>query len=95
MSLVGHELPLLRHHRRGVSWQRQQSGPHGPTLPRGARVPDLAGTARVLGRIGPSGPGQRSPGPPRPPARLTTKDVEGRERQRTTERLSYVLVASN
>ena len=32
--------------------------------------------ATILGRIGPSGPGQRSPGPPRPPAGLTTKDVD-------------------
>ncbi len=44
---------------------------------------------------GPSGPGQRSPGPPRPPAGLATKDVDRREKQRTTERLSYVLVGSN
>jgi hypothetical protein len=29
-----------------------------------------------LGRYGPSGPGQRSPGPPHPPAGLTTKDVD-------------------
>ena len=32
--------------------------------------------ATTLGLIGPSGPGQRSPGPPRPPAGLTTKDAD-------------------
>ena len=37
--------------------------------------PNIYVFATTLGRIGPSGPGQRSPGPPRPPAGLTTKDV--------------------
>jgi hypothetical protein len=36
-----------------------------------ARSPPWAAAA-----ADPSGPGQRSPGPPRPPAGLTTKDVD-------------------
>ena len=50
--------------------------------------------ATILGRYGPSAPGQVGPGVPSPPAWLTPKDAE-LEEQQTTERLSVLLVASN
>ena len=51
--------------------------------------------ATILGRIrAHGGPGQRSPGPPHPPPWGTPTTLIER-RQRTTEKLSYVLVASN
>ena len=51
--------------------------------------------ATTLGRIrAHGGPGQRSPGPPHPPPGWNAEDVGLRGTQ-TTDKLSYVLVASN
>ena len=59
-------------------------------------VPKLSHSQFLLGRIrAHGGPGQRSPGPPHPPPGWNAEDVELRGRTTTTEKLSFVLVASN